>query len=52
MVRWIMLIFFALTASAAAMTYYNVGLQETYYDSPSVRSGSAGIRSGGYHMGK
>lgn len=54
MVRWLMLFFAGLTVSAAALTYYNIGLEETRYDEPSVRSGSAGAYggSGGYRYGK
>lgn len=54
MARWTLIIFTALTLLAAALTYYNVGLEETSYDSSSVRSGSAGAfyGGGGYRHGK
>lgn len=54
MVRVMMLVFALLTASAAAMTYYNVGLESTTYTDNSARSGSARLygASGGYSHGK
>lgn len=54
MIRWLTLLFAGLTISAAALTYYNVGLEEIRYDESSVRSGSAGAYggSGGYRYGK
>ncbi|MEZ5479327.1 MAG: hypothetical protein R3E95_18140 [Thiolinea sp.] len=54
MIRLFMLLFAGLTVGAAALTYYNVGLEETYYDdAPSIRAGSAGyVGSGGYRSGK
>lgn len=54
MTRIMMLLFAGLTIGAAALTYYNVGLEETKYDEdPSVRSGSTGgAGGGGYRYGK
>ncbi|HRJ51131.1 MAG TPA: hypothetical protein PLE99_00065 [Candidatus Thiothrix moscowensis] len=55
MARWMMLLFAALTVGAALLTYYNVGLEETYLeDASSVRQGShgGGFSSGGYSPGK
>lgn len=55
MVRLIALLFAALTVGAAALTYYNVGLEETHFDeAASVRQGSHGgsLSSGGYSPGK
>lgn len=54
MTRLLMLLFAALTIGAAALTYYNVGLQETTYTETSdVRAGSVGLRGGGgYRYGK
>lgn len=54
MTRLLMVLFTALTIGAAALTYYNVGLQETRYsEDASVRSGSVGLRGGGgYRYGK
>ncbi|MDD5392473.1 MAG: hypothetical protein PHE17_05600 [Thiothrix sp.] len=55
MARFIALLFAVLTVGAAALTYYNVGMEETHFDDPtSVRSGShgGGLGSGGYSPGK
>lgn len=57
MTRLMMIFFTGLTLGAAALTYYNVGLEETKYEaygeSRSVRGGSAGfVGSGGYRNGK
>ena len=53
MTRIMLLLFSALTVGAMALTYYNVGLEETKYDEdPSVRSGSSGGGGGGYRYGK
>ena len=55
MARWTFIIFTLLTVLTVTLTYYNVGLEETTYDSSSVRSGSTGGfygGSGGYRHGK
>lgn len=54
MTRLMLILFTGLTVGTAALTYYNVGLEETKYDDdPSVRRGSAGyIGGGGYRTGK
>lgn len=55
MARWIALLFSALTVGAAALTYYNVGMEETRFEeASSVRQGShgGGFSSGGYSPGK
>ncbi|MCB1622877.1 MAG: hypothetical protein KDI44_19335 [Thiothrix sp.] len=53
MARAMMLVFSLMTAGAGAMTWYNVGLEETRYDQQSVRTGSqTGRLGGGYRAGK
>lgn len=53
MSRIMMLLFLTLTIGAVAMTYFNVGLEETKYsEDPSVRSGSSGAATTGYRYGK
>ena len=47
MARAMMLVFSLMTAGAGAMTWYNVGLEETRYDQQSVRTGSQTGRLGG-----
>ncbi len=59
MIRFMFLLFAALTLLATSMTYSNVGMQATHYEKPSVRSGSrfssssssSGYRSSGYSSG-
>ena len=53
MTKLMMLLFTVLTIGAATLTYYNVGLEETYYeDDRSLRAGSVGHIGGGYRAGK